>query len=123
MGYNRRYRRISVASQMLGDTSYIANRLPYKWTAVLGAVLFILFYWVVPAWITQHLETLQGNMFRPLVESLLSRRMHWSQWLGIALGLVCAFFAVRNYFLMEQLDRRGERNVSFISRIIARLLE
>jgi len=84
-------------------------------------MLFTFFYWVVPAWIMRNFESMQGNMYRPLIESLLIRRLHWSQWLAIALALVCAFFAVRNYFMMEQLDRSGERNVNFFSRIIARL--
>jgi len=121
MSYSRHYRRRrSTAGQIVGDTSYVANRLPWEWAVILGIALFIFFYWAVPAWVYQHLESLQGNAYRPLLESLFARRVHWSQWLGIALGLVCAFFAVRNYFLMDQLDRSGECGVSFFSRIIAR---
>lgn len=123
MGYNRRYRRRSTASQILGDTSYIANRLPWEWTALLGVALFVIFYWLVPAWLNHHLESLQGNTFFPLVESIFARREHWFQLLGIASWLACTFFAIRGYLFMDQLDRSGERGVSFFSRILARLFD
>lgn len=124
MRYKRRYRqRRTHAGQLLGDTSYIANRLPWELAMAFGVILFTLFYWAVPAWINQHLDSLQGNQYRPIAEALFARRVHWFQWLGIALGLICTFFAIRNYFLIERLDCGGEHRAAFISRIIARLLD
>jgi hypothetical protein len=112
-----------MAGEMLADTSYVANRLSWKGAAVLGAVLFVVFYWLVPAWINHQLNSLQSNLYRPLIEAAFARRVHWVQWLGVALGLVCTFFAIRNYFSSQQLGRYGERNVSFFSRFVARWLE
>jgi len=124
MAYRRRYRRKrSVAGQIFSDTSYIANRLSWKGAAVFGLVLFVIFYWLVPAWINHQFKTSQSDIYRPMLEAFFVRRIHWFQWIGIALGLICAFFAVRNYFASEQLGRYGESNVSFLSRLLARWLD
>lgn len=124
MTYRRRYRRKrSVAGTVLSDTSYIANRLSWKGAAVFGGVLFVIFYWLLPAWINHQLETLQSNIYRPMFEALFARRIHWVQWVGIALGLICAFYAVRNYFASQPLSRYDENNVSFVSRLLARWLD
>lgn len=123
MGYRRYRRKRSMAGETLADTAFIANRLSWKGAAILGLVLFVVFYWLLPAWIDHQLSTLQNNMFRPMIEAVFARRVHWVQWLGIALALVCAFFAVRNYFASERLDRYGERNVSLFSRLLARWLD
>lgn len=112
-----------MASEALADTAFIANRLSWKGAAIFGVVLFVFFYWMLPAFISHQLASLQNNMFRPMVEAVFARRVHWVQWLGIALALVCAFFAIRNYFAAERLDRYGERNVSFLSRLFARWLD
>lgn len=125
MAYRRRYRRKrSLAGGMLSDVSYIANRLSWQGAAILGVVVFVAFYWLFPAWLMHQLDAMQGDTFRPVVEAVFAKRIHWIQWLGIALGLICAFFAIRNYFVSkERLRYCGERNVSFFSRLLARWLD
>lgn len=126
MAYRRRYRRKrspSMAGSMLADTTYIANRLSWQGAAFFGVILFVIFYWLLPEWINYKLSTLQSNTLRPAFEALFARRVHWLQWLGIALGLICAFFAIRNYFTSQRLDYRDERQVSFLSRLLARWLD
>ena len=124
MAYRKRYRRKrSSSGNLLGETISVANRLSWKLSILLGVILFVLFYWVAPTAITHQLESLQGNPYRPLIESLFARRLHWFQWIGIALGLVCAFFAMRNYLSAPPLDRGGQRNVGFFSRFLARWLD
>ena len=121
---NRRYRKKrSAAGQVLSDTSYIANRLTRKGCVVFGLLSFSLFYFLIPMWLNRQLNSLQGNMFRPLVEAVFARRIHWVQWLGIALGLICTYFAIRNYFTSERIGNYGEKNVSLLSRILARFLD
>ncbi|PKD39546.1 hypothetical protein CWO84_14835 [Methylomonas sp. Kb3] len=109
-----------MAGGLLSDTAYIANRFSWQGTVILGVVQFIVFYWLLPAWINHQLDSLQGNMFRPMVEVIFAKRVHWLQWLAMALALICGFFAIRNYFAVGQLDRYGERQVGFISRLLAR---
>lgn len=123
MGYRRNRRKRSSSSGALADTAYIANRLSWQGAAVFGVVLFVIFYWALPAWINHQLSSLQSNMFRPMIEAVFARRVHWVQWLGIAFALICAFFAVRNYLACQRLGAYGERNVSFFSRLFARWLD
>lgn len=107
----------------MADTAYIANRLSWKGAVIFGVILFAIFYWALPAWINHQLSSLQSNIFRPMLEVVFARRVHWVQWLGIALALICAFFAVRNYLACQRLGVGGERNVSFFSRLLARWLD
>lgn len=123
MAYRRYKKRSSTASQILSDTSYIANRLSWKACIVLGIFSFSLFYFLIPMWINSQLNPLQDNMFRPVVEVIFARRIHWVKWVGIALGLICALFAFRNYFASETIGSYGERNVNLIGRLLAKYLD
>lgn len=122
---SRRYRRSrqSPAGQIVGDVAYIANRLPWQWTLGLGAVLFIAFYWGVPALISWHTESTGDNISRAMLEAMLGRRSHWAQWIAIAIVLVCSFFAAWNAWTSCRLDRTGENNTGFISRLLARWID
>ncbi|WP_446810546.1 hypothetical protein ACH50O_02855 [Methylomonas sp. 2BW1-5-20] len=117
----RRYRRNrSMAGGLLSDTAYMANRFSWQGAVILGVVQFVVFYWILPTWINHQLESLQSNMYRPVLETIFAKRVHWLQWLAMALALICGFFAIRNYFAVGQLDRYGERQVGFVSRLLAR---
>ena len=118
----RRIRKRSAASRVVGDASSLANRLSWKGAVLLGAVLFAVFYWLLPAWFRSNLEMVQTNALRPVIEYVYGRRIHWSQLIGIALALVCAFYAVHNYFSSRRLGHQGERSVGMLSRILARIL-
>lgn len=117
------YRRRNAASSIVRDTSETANILPWWGAALLGLALFVLFYWLLPMWMQAKLDDLQGNMFRPMVEAVFSRRAHWSEWLGITLGLVGLFFAVRNYFVARNLDRLDLLGVGWLARLFARFFD
>lgn len=119
---NRRRRRSS-GGQIVGDTSYIANRLPWQWVVVFGAVCFTLFFWGVPALLAAKAESVQNPNLRAVIVALAERRGRWSQWVAMAIALVCVFFAVRNYWISRKLVREGERNLSLLSRFIARWLD
>lgn len=123
MGYRRYRHRRSDVGQLFGETSHVANNLPWQWSVLLGALLFVGFYWLLPALIHHQLTTLQSNMFRPIVEAIFAKRIHWLEWIGEGLLVVCLIFAARNYFSMGVLDRRGEQNVSWLTRLIVRLID
>jgi hypothetical protein len=89
----------------------------------MGSILFGVFYWVVPLWVQGNLEGLEGNMYRPVMENLIGRRIHWSRYLGVALALICGLFAAFRYFSSDVLGKRGRANVGFLGRFIARLLD
>ncbi|MBI2305904.1 MAG: hypothetical protein HYU78_01245 [Rhodocyclales bacterium] len=124
MAYRRYRKKRSMAGEMLADTSHIANRLSWKGAAVFGIVLFAVFYWLLPMWLRHQFDSLlQGNMFRPMIAVVLGKRIHWIQWAGIALGLVCGFYALRNFFVARRLGTDAERNVGFLGRVLARWLD
>lgn len=123
MGYRGYRRRRSEVVQLFGDTAHLANRFPWQWSAFLGLALFAVFYWVLPAWIHHQLSTLQGNMFYPIIEAIFAKRIHWLQWIGTGLLVVCFIFAARNYLSMGTLDRRGERDVGWLTRLVVRLID
>lgn len=123
MAYRRYRRKSSKSGSLVADTARAANRLSWAGSSALGAVFFVSFYWLLPAALNHLHDYLQGNIYLPIVEPLFEKRNHWSQWLAIALGLICAFFAVRNYFGAGRLDRNGERQVGFISRLLARWID
>lgn len=123
MGYRRYRRKRSMAGKALADTAFIANRLSWKGAALFGVVQFVALYWLLPAWMNHQLDSLQNDRLRPIVEAIFVRRVHWFQWLAIALALVCTFFAIRNYCASKRLGHYGESNVSFFSRLLARWLD
>lgn len=124
MTVHRRYRRKpSSASQVVGDVAQVANRRSWREVLLLGAVLFVLFYWIIPALLHHWLGTLRQGTIKPIIDVLLGRRIHWFEWVGIALGSVCVFFALRNYIAGHRLSRTGEQAAGFWGRLLARWLD
>ncbi len=121
----RRYyrRKRSMAGEMIRDTVEVSNRLPWWGVAIFTFILFALFYWVLPWWIHSRLDSLQNNMLGHLIEAAIRRRVHWSQYLAIVIALIGSFFTIRNFFFGQRLNRSGERNVGWFSRIFARFLD
>jgi drug/metabolite transporter (DMT)-like permease len=90
---------------------------------LLGAFAFSLFYFLLPAWIASLISERQNSTFYPMLQTLLARRVHWLQWVGIACGLVGLFFAFRNYYFGNTAGR-GERSVvSLLARLLGRSLD
>lgn len=123
MGHRPRRNHRSAASSIVTDTAFIANRLPWNWTLVFGCFLFAAFYWALPAYMAWHLESIDNKIVRAMLEAVFGRRGHRAEWLGIALGLICLFFAAWNVWTEYRFRRSGEQNVGLISRVIARWLD
>ena len=125
--YYRR-RRSSSAGTLIRDSVEVSNRMPWWGAAIMGLVMFSFFYWIVPGWVHAQWEANQphtesGRIMQNMIQHLLERRLHWVQYLGIALGLVGALFAVKNYFWSQHISRAGERGVGFFARIFGRWLD
>ncbi len=114
-----RRRRRSSSGALLYDTAATANRLPWQGSLILGVVGFSLFYWFLPDYLTDLLASRHQSQFYPILESIFARRIHWLQWLGIALAIVCGFFGVKNYFFDAKLSRAETHSVGWISRLLA----
>ena len=119
--YDRRPR--SRTFRLMSDIAYIANRHPWHWTLAVGALMFALLYWGAPALVSWQVESTHINIVRALLEAGFARRLHWFRWVGIAIGLTCLFFAAWNAWTRYRLGREGERNVSWLSKTLARWLD
>jgi len=122
----RYYRRRSsnAAGALIRDAVEVGNRLPWWGAALMGVMMFSFFYWIVPAWIHHQWDSNPSrSTLGDLVRQVFERRLHWIQYLGIVLGLIGAFFAIKNYFWAERLSRHGEQGVGFFSRLLGRLLD
>lgn len=100
--YQRRYYRRrgrSVVATIVRDMVGIYNRLPWWGAALMGIFFFSFFHWVAPAWIQALWETAPAKTaIGELIHQTFERRLHRIQYPGIALGLIGAFFAIKNYF-------------------------
>ncbi len=124
MPSRRRYRRkSSLAGSIVRDVAYVVNRVSWRVSLIYGVVLFVAFYWIVPALLLRWLDRLRTNSLYPLLEAVFARRVHWSQWLAVALALLCGFFALRAYLRAARLTSHGERRTGFASRLLARYLD
>jgi len=68
------------------------------------------------------LYSLEGNQFREIVAVVFEHRIHWLHRLGGVLALICLAMALYKGFNESRLSGQGERNVTFLSRIIHRLM-
>ena len=112
-----------VAGSPVGDAAFIANRLSWRAALVFGVAGFTVFYWAVPWWVMHQVATLEGNRFQAVVASVLHRRVHYVQWLGIAVLIVCGTIAAWRYFTGRRLSTEAERGVTFLSRLLGRRLD
>ena len=106
---------------------HVTNTPGWKGYVILGCLLFMIFYWMIPAWLNHELSTLQHSSIRPIAETLFIRRIYWIQLAGVALSSLCIFFAMRNYFskraIRKSIGNSGGGNINFFSRLIAKLID
>jgi hypothetical protein len=100
-----------------------ANILSWRGYILLGSLLFMIFYCMIPEWLNHELSTLQNSTLRPIAETLFMRRIYWIQLAGIALGLICIVFAIRNYFSARSISSNGRSNTTYLSRLFAKLTD
>ncbi|WP_434939406.1 hypothetical protein ACRWQN_00435 [Shewanella sp. HL-SH8] len=119
----RRYRSGSSGAQIIRDSVYISARLPW-WGAIgFGAVLFVLFYFGIPAYLESKIAETNGSMVTQVFESLFLRRIHWFEWIGVACALIGAFFGIRNYLTHGCTSNREQGIVGFLSKLISRSID
>lgn len=106
---------------------HVTNTPGWKGYVILGCLLFMIFYWAIPAWLNHELSTLQNSTIRPIAETLFMRRIYWIQSAGIALGSLCIFFAMHNYFsarfIKKSISKSGGGNISYFNRLFAKLID
>lgn len=123
---SRNYKNREIPDAASSESLHITNISTWRAYILLGSLLFMIFYWVVPAWLNHELSTLHHGSVRPIAETLFMRRIYWIQLAGIALGSICIVFAIRNYFFIypikKPISRKGGSNINFFCRLFAKLM-
>lgn len=116
----RRYQSGSSGAQIVRDSVYVSARLPWWGSIGLGVVLFVLFYFSIPAYLESKIVEANSSVVTQAFGSVFLRRIHWFEWLGIACALVGAFFGIRNYLLHGRASHIERGIVGFLSKLISR---
>jgi predicted MFS family arabinose efflux permease len=117
--YRRRSR--NSAGALIRDSVQMGNRLPWWGAALMGLLLFLVFYWLLPLWLQSLLEsTGKDNPLITMLQQVFERRIHWVEYLGIVFGLIGLFFTIKNYFFTFRITKHGEAGVGFFARIFGR---
>ena len=111
------------ATSIISDSAYIGSKMPWWVSLILGIAFFLIFYFVIPLWLTSILDEQNKNMFYPMLEAIFGRRIHWFQWLGTACGLVFFYFAIRNYLTTYYVCKDERSFVAIISKVISRYID
>lgn len=90
---------------------------------VVGLVLFVFLYWMVPTWFENNLAKLEGNMFLPIVEARFHYLIRACQWTAVACLLVGLYFAIRNAYIFSPSQKGENRLVAILARLLGRSIE
>lgn len=134
MGQRGRYgrrRKSGGLGEAIGDSIEIANRYSPKGTLIVGIVGFVFFFFVLPwgltAWIdynTAKLSSPSAGHFAKLIDTIISRRfIRPSEWVGIAILTGCSLLALWKALSGPAMDNRDTRQLSSISKLLARFLD
>jgi hypothetical protein len=119
--YSRR--RGPSASRIIRETASAANRLSWRKCLVLGAIGFVMFYWLVPGVVEHRISGQASNPFFPAIEVSLRRTLRFLKLTGVGIALVCVFFAVRNGYTRQRMGHAGLHATGFFARLLARILD
>lgn len=135
MAYRRRgYRRRSGNGfgSMVGDSAAIANSMGPLGALITGVVGFLVCYFLIPMLLTAWLENNQakmstgatGNAARSILDVVFSRRfIRPAELAGIAILILGVGLSIWKALTQERLSRPGERDASFLAKLLARFLD
>lgn len=134
MAYERNYRRRVSGNNLgstVGDMGAIANKFGPKGALVVGAVGFVVLYFLIPAALDAWLEYNKAKMTGPAASAMGQaldkifsiRFIRVSEWAGIAALLLCSGVAAWKAVTQQSVSHRGQRNAGLFSRLLARFLD
>lgn len=115
----------------VGDVVSIASKLSAKGALITGAVAFVCFYFLLPlaieAWFSAagaRMQSSNAEHYKRLLDTIASKRfIRPLEWAGMACLIGGVAIAAWKRFFLEEVDVSGERQVSRLSRLLARLLD
>lgn len=135
MGYNKRYskrhRSGSGFGSVVSDTAAIANAFGPEGAIITGIIGFGFFYFVMPwllmGWENDNKAKMTGplaGIFGKMLDEIFFRRfIHPCEWAGVAILLACTAVACWKVCTYAKLDRYDQRHLSFIAKLLARVLD
>lgn len=115
----RRYRR---RSSPLSDVASSSRRGPWWRPLAFGGFGFILFGVAYPLSVMNMLADVEAGMLRPVLDEVLGRRVRGAILLGMACLLLGAGLSCWKLWAQQGLDAAHLRGASFLSRLLARLM-
>ncbi|MFQ2605637.1 hypothetical protein [Aeromonas caviae] len=119
----RYYRRRN--QSLIADTASTMLMSSWWGALLLGLIGFGLFYWLLPAWIISKIQELPklttGIDIRTMVFQAVARRLHWSEFIGMALlwlGLLISSLKLLATELEPSQHHSGL--LGFLARLLAR---
>lgn len=133
MAYERNYRRRVSGNNLgstVGDMGAIANKFGPKGALVVGAVGFVVLYFLIPAALDAWLEYNKAKMTGPAASAMGQaldkifsiRFIRVSEWAGIAALLLCSGVAAWKAVTQKSVSYQAQRNAGLFSRLLARFL-
>ena len=134
MAYKRNYRRSRSGNNLgsaVGDMGAIANKFGPKGALLVGAIGFVVLYFLIPAALEAWLEYNKAKMTGPtdsvagqVLDKIFNTRfIRVSEWAGIAALLLCTAIAAWKAVTQESVSYQGQRDASFLAKLLARFLD
>lgn len=134
MGYKKRYKRRRSGDgwgSAISDVAGIASKFGPKGALITGVAGFIFFYliipWILVEWAEHNKAKMTGQhaaIFGKLLDDIFVRRfIHPSEWVGIAILLICTSVACWKVVTRTDLDRSSQRDVTSLGKLLARFLD
>ncbi len=119
----RYYRRRN--QSLITDTASTMLMSSWWGALMLGLIGYVLFYWLLPAWIISKIQEIPqltaGLDLRTMAFQAVARRLHWSEFVGMAflwLGLLIAGIKLLATELEPSQHHSGL--LGFLARLLAR---
>lgn len=116
----RRYRR---RSSIFSDINHIGSKLSWWGALIFGVITFTAFYFLIPMWLEAKLASGSSSNMYPVLEAIFGRRIHWFEYVGIASGIVCLYYSVRNYYVSSTANWKERSIVGILSKILGRKID
>lgn len=115
----------------VSDVIRIANRFGPKGTLIAGFFAFLFFYYLLPLLLmsfTSESGVRMSGQHAALIDKffndiLIRRLINPSKWAGVAMFTACVLLASWKAFTRTDLNRRDERELSWLSKVLARFID
>lgn len=99
------------------------SRMSWRGALLMAIAAFTIFYLAVPYFLNSIALTQPEGYLRPLMDSFITRRIHWVERLGLALTFACLLIAAWKRLTARSVSIDGQRAVGLLGRLLGRSLD